>query len=273
MPSSESADSRLEDYADRYRDHFVLTRTDGVLEIRMHTGGGPAMFSLGLKHALGRLWRDVAADPGNEVIIFTGTGESWIGGVDPESFATMNSVQHLPAEQAYQLLYADGLAMIQDLVLLVEVPTIGVINGPGPRKETALMCDITLCADHATISDGNFALGHAPPGDGMHLVLQEALGAKRAAYYLLTGTAIDAPHALQLGLVDEVLPAGELMPRAQELARQILASPASSRRLAHAITQRPWRKRVVDELGSGLAHVAFGARLGLGQHSEKPQRP
>ncbi|WP_405064325.1 enoyl-CoA hydratase-related protein [Kribbella sp. NBC_01505] len=80
------------------------------------------------------------------------------------------------------------------------------------------MCDITLCADHATISDGNFAIGHAPPGDGMHLVLQEALGTKRARYYLLTGTPIDAVPAL--------------------------------------------------ELGSGLAHVAFGARLGLGIHPD-----
>ena len=215
----------------------------------------------------------MSADPDNEVIIFTGTGESWMAGVDPDSFATMNSAQHLPAEQAYQLLYADGLAMIQDLVLSVEVPTIGVINGPGPRKETALMCDITLCAEHATISDGNFAIGHAPPGDGMHLVLQEALGTKRASYYLLTGTTIDAPRALQLGLVDELLPAAELMPRARELARQILASPASSRRLAHAIAQRPWRRRVVDELGFGLAHVAFGARLGACQHREKPHQP
>ena len=175
MPSDESVDPRLNDYADRYRNHFALTRTGGVLEIRMHTDGGPARFSLSLKHALGRLWREVSADTDNEVIIFTGTGESWMAGVDPESLAAMNSVQQLPSEQAYQLLYADGLAMIQDLVLSVEVPTIGVINGPGPRKETALMCDITLCAEHATFSDGNFAVGHAPPGDGMHLVLQEAL--------------------------------------------------------------------------------------------------
>ncbi|WP_405064696.1 hypothetical protein OG474_22460 [Kribbella sp. NBC_01505] len=70
------------------------------------------------------------------MIIFGGTGDSWIAGVDPDSLATMNAVPDLPAGQAYQTLYADGLAMIRDLVLSVEVPTIGVINGPGPRKET-----------------------------------------------------------------------------------------------------------------------------------------
>ena len=96
MPSDESVDPRLNDYADRYRNHFALTRTGGVLEIRMHTDGGPARFSLSLKHALGRLWREVSADTDNEVIIFTGTGESWMAGVDPESLAAMNSVQQLP---------------------------------------------------------------------------------------------------------------------------------------------------------------------------------
>jgi hypothetical protein len=144
--------------------------------------------------------------------------------------------------------------------------TIGVGNGPGPRKETAFFCDVTLCADDAPIGDGNFALGHAPPGDGMHLVLQELLGPKQAAYLLLTGAAIPPLRALELGLVNEVLPRAELLPRAWVLARQFLESPPASRRLAHAVVQRPWRQRVAADLGFGLAHVGLGARLGLGPH-------
>lgn len=46
----------------------------------------------------------------------------------------------------------------------------------------------------------------------------------------------------------------------------LMQSPATSRRLAHAIVQRPWRQRLVADLGFGLALVSYGARLGLGQH-------
>lgn len=46
----------------------------------MHTGGGPAMFSLGLKRAMGPMWSQIGADPANEVVIFTGTGQQWMAG-------------------------------------------------------------------------------------------------------------------------------------------------------------------------------------------------
>jgi enoyl-CoA hydratase/carnithine racemase len=73
----------LSDYAERFAEHLVLERQDGILQVRLHTRGGPALFSLGLKHALSEVWHWVGTDPDNEVVIVTGTGDAWIGGVDP----------------------------------------------------------------------------------------------------------------------------------------------------------------------------------------------
>jgi enoyl-CoA hydratase/carnithine racemase len=255
---------KLDEYAGRYREYLAVERRNGILEVRMHTGGGPALFSLGLKNALGRVWQDVGSDPENEVVILTGTGDQWIAGVDPISLEAMTQVRQWPADPTYEHLYYDGIKLLENLVFGVDVPTIGAINGPGPRKEAALLCDITLCTESTVIRDGNFAIGHAPPGDGMHLALQELLGTKRAAYALLTGETIDARKALELGLVNEVLPADRLRARAWELAEQIMTCPRFSRRLAHGITQRPWKQRLAQDLEFGLAHVSFGARLGLG---------
>jgi enoyl-CoA hydratase/carnithine racemase len=235
----------LDEYADRYARNFALSRDQaGVLEIRMHTGGGPALFSRELLMAWGEVLRDAGADPGNEVILLTGTGDAWIAGVDPASFATP------PGQWSAAEVYAQfraGVRLLEALVADVEVPTIGVINGPGPRQEVALACDLTLCADTTRIGDGNVAAGSVP-GDGMYLVLAELIGAKRAAGLALTGATLSAAEALDLGLVNEVVPAASLAARARELAATIVTRPPVARRLTHAVLTRGWQRRVLTDL-------------------------
>jgi enoyl-CoA hydratase/carnithine racemase len=99
--------------------------------------------------------------------------------------------------------------MVNDL----EIPTIGVINGPGFHTEMLLMCDITICSEDAIIYDLHYDIGSVP-GDGIHRCFQELLGVKRAAYALLTGQTIDAKTALEYGMVNEIHPRERLIERA-----------------------------------------------------------
>lgn len=250
---------QFDDYRQKYADYFHISRESGVIEIRMHTDGGPAIFGPKLHNAWGQLWQDIGNDPENEVMIFGGTGDAWIGGFDVEAFA--KPFHEWSSEDAYEHYY-DGIKLLENLVFAIDIPTIGVINGNGPRKETALVCDITLCSDDATFSDGNFAVGGSAPGDGMHLVLQELIGTKRAAHILYTGKQMDARQALELGLVNEVLPKIDLYKRAQEIAKAIMKHPRQARRLTHTNIQRPWKRRLVEDQGFGFANQLFGSRLG-----------
>lgn len=97
------------------------------------------------------------------------------------------------------------------------------------------------------------------PGDGVHIVWQELLGTNRGRYFLLTGQVLDARQALEWGVVNEVLPKARLMPRAMELARQLVALPPLTRRYARtALIQR--LKRLMDEnIGYGLALEGLAA--------------
>ena len=119
------------------------------------------------------------------------------------------------------------------------------------------MCDITLCAEDAVIFDLHYDIGSVP-GDGIHSCFQELLGVKRAAYALLTGQAIDAQLALEYGMVNEVLPREELIPRAYKIAEHILSQPRTTRRLTTQIVRRPWKKRIVDDLDGGFGIQMFG---------------
>lgn len=234
----------LDDYRPRFDPHFHLERHDGILTIRMHSEGRAARWSRGLLNAWSQLLREVGADRDNEVVIITGTDESWLAGVEASSFAQPMSQwdSDLVTEQ-----YHDGVKVLERLVFDIDVPTIAAVNGPGPRLELALLCDLTLCVPGVVFGDGNFRAGSAP-GDGMYLALSELAGPKRASHAVYTGQGIPAAEALRLGIVNEVLPQADLMPRALDLAAQIMARPRTARRLTHGIVSRGWQRRLVTEL-------------------------
>src|SRR3546814_356651 len=119
------------------------------------------------------------------------------------------------------------------------------------------MCDITLAADDATIFDLHFDIGSVP-ADGIHNAMQELLGTKRAAYALLTGEAITPEKALEYGIVNEVLPREELIPRAYKIADHIMSQPRVTRRLTTQIIRRPWKRRIMEDLDGGFGIQMFG---------------
>ena len=175
--------------------------------------------------------------------------------VDPDGFA-------LEAEDleywAYEYAYKDGRKNVASLINDIEIPTIGAMNGPGFHSELCLMCDITICTEDTVIFDPHFAGIGSVPGDGIHSCLQELLGVKRAAYALLTGHPIDAQKALELGLVNEVVPRDKLLSRAQEIAAGIMKQHRAVRRLTTQIIRRPWKKRITDDLDGGFGIQMFG---------------
>jgi enoyl-CoA hydratase/carnithine racemase len=247
---------RFADYAEKYADYFVMSRRDGIIELRMHTDGGPARYGFGMHNAWGQAWQEVGNDPDNEVLILTGTGEHWIAPMSPQRFAELTRPPR-PDDFAYNTYY-DAMKLLENLVFAIDIPTIAAVNGPSQgHTEFALLCDITLCSETATFTDTHFLAGTAP-GDGLHLGLQELLGTKRAAYHLYTGRPIDARTALDLGLVNEVTMAERLLPRAWEIAEEIRARPRTARRFTHAIVSRPWKRRLVQDFGFGLAHEMYG---------------
>lgn len=247
---------RFEDYAEKYADYFAMTRRDSVIELRMHTDDGPARYSLGMHNAWGQAWAEVGNDPENEVLILTGTGEHWLAPGDPAQMAELFR-EPRPEHFSYHTYY-DAMKLLENFVFAIDIPTIAAINGPSQgHTEFALLCDITLCTDQAVFTDTHLPFGTAP-GDGLHLAFQELLGTKRAAYYLYTGAEIDALTARELGLVNEVLATDQLLPRAWQLAETIRARPLAARRFTHAITARPWKRRLVQDFGFGLAHEMFG---------------
>lgn len=245
----------FESYRERFAEHFKMERRDdGVILVQIHTQGGPFQLSVENHRAFGQAMKVVASDPKNELMIFTGTGPAFLSQVDPEGFA----LEEKDLEYwAYEYAYKDGRNNVNTLVNDFEIPTIGVLNGPGAHVEMCLMCDITICSEDAVLFDPHFAMGSVP-GDGIHSCFLELLGVKRAAYALLTSQTIDAKTALQYGMVNEVVPRESLMTRAYDIADLIMRQKRTIRRLASQVVRRPWKQRVADDLDGGFGMQMFG---------------
>ncbi|TAK56442.1 MAG: enoyl-CoA hydratase/isomerase family protein [Gammaproteobacteria bacterium] len=234
-----------------------MERKDGVILLRMHTDGGPAVWGMEMHRVLIQAWQDVGNDPENELMILTSTDPFWIGRVDEK--------EEKDLDFGYDMYYRLATKLVEDLIFNVDIPTIAAVNGPGYHTELALLCDITICSEEAVFQDGHFLLGFVP-GDGQLLTFQELLGVKRAGYAMYTAQKIDARKALEWGLVNEVVAKDKLIDRAWELAGTIMQQPRAVRCMTHHLLSRPWKQRLINDFQAHITHEGYGVHVTAPRH-------
>ena len=241
--------THLDEYANRYR-HVAFDRRDGVLEVRLHTDGGPMVWSPTAHRELADAYGDIAGDPETKVVVLTGTGDSFI--------ASMDTAALMAAGLSWDVIWWEGKRLLTNLID-IDVPVIGVVNGPAHvHAEMVVMSDIVLAADTAVFSDApHFAYGTVP-GDGVHVVWENLLGTNRGRYFLLTAQTIDAHEAQRLGVVSEIHPADVVLDRAHELAQSFASRPLSVLRYTRSALTMRLRRMLLDGLGHGLALEGCG---------------
>ncbi len=233
------------EYFDRY-ETLAFERSDsGILTLRLHSNGGPVVYQSMHHHDWAHAFLDIAADRENRVVILTGTGDAFINESDWDKPIVNAEIWEQINWEAKRVL---------NTLLDIDVPIIGAVNGPATiHAELAVLSDITLASETATFQDAAHIPYQSVPGDGVHIVWQELLGSNRGRYFLLTSQTLSANEALDLGVVNEVLPAERLMARAMELAEQLAALPTLTLRYTRiAFTQR-WKRLMHENLGYGLA--------------------
>ena len=78
---------KFEEYKERFKDFYKMQRrADGVILVEAHTNGGPIQLSVENHRSVGQMLKTVGADPENEIMIFTGSGDEFMMDADPEGF-------------------------------------------------------------------------------------------------------------------------------------------------------------------------------------------
>ncbi len=254
--------SKLEDYANKY-ETVRFERRDGILQVSLHTDGGPLRWGFLPHSELPEAFHDIGGDRENRVVILTGTGDEFSG---PRATPGTSSFPSRPSIDRIDRIHWEGRHLLMRL-LEIEVPVISAINGPAWRHgEIPLLGDIVLAADTAQFQDSAHFVSDVVPGDGMHIVMPLLLGMNRGRYFLLTGQTLDAQKALELGLVAEVLPPEKLMARAWELAEDLAKRPTLLLRYTRLLLTETLRRHMHDLLGYGLGMEMLAL-------IEKPEAP
>ncbi len=195
---------------------------------------------------LARAFQSVQADDDVRAAILTGEGEkAFVAGADIGELATLDAI-------AAAGLAARGQAVFS-LIEECGKPVIAAVNGfaLGAGCELALACSIRLAADTARFGQPETKLGLIP-GYGGTQRLPRLVGKGRALEILLTGEMIDAAEALRIGLVNAVVPAAQLLARAEALANKIIANgPLAIRHCLQAV-----HRGMEMPLAEAMAHEA-----------------
>lgn len=150
---------------------------------------------------------------------------------------------------AIQDAYRHGIQTMTRNIYQLEVPVIAAINGAaiGAGLDLCCMCDIRLGCEHSKLGETFVKLGIIP-GDGGAWFLPRLVGPQRAAELSFSGRVIDASEALAYGLLLEVVPAAELLNRAQALARTFASQPRQALRISKRLLQAGQRLPLGDFL-------------------------
>jgi enoyl-CoA hydratase/carnithine racemase len=241
----------FESYRDKY-ENVRMKREDGILEVALHTRGGPLVFNGHVHEALVGAFRDIGDDRDNHVVILTGTGEEFCARISPEGFDFFTPT-------GYDKILREGTKLLEN-ILDIQTPMIAAINGPVTvHSEYALLCDIVLAAEEAFFQDAAHPAFGIVPGDGLHVVWPEVIGEIRGRYFLLSGQKLSATEAKDYGAVNEVLALEALLPRAWELARHLKKQNPLTLRYTRIALSTRFRRRLQESLSYGLALEGISA--------------
>ena len=171
-------------------------------------------------------------DDSVRAVILTGAGEkSFVAGADISELAVQT-----PAGGREHALRGQH---VLDLIENMGKPVIAAVNGfaLGGGCELAMACTLRIASEHARFGQPEINLGIIPGYAGTQR-LARLVGAGRALEILLTGEQISAQEAHRLGLVNRVVPAGELMNEARKLAATLAAkAPIAVRYIIDAVNK------------------------------------
>jgi enoyl-CoA hydratase len=248
-------------------DLVTLERDEqGVALVRLNRPKANALSS-DVLHELRRVVEYLAMDLPGAVVVWGGE-RIFAAGADIAEFGTPTGTPELVA--------ANFHAALNELAALPRV-SIAAVNGYalGGGMELAMACDFRLCASDAKFGQPEINLGIIPGGGGTQR-LPRLIGVARAKELILSGRQIGADEALAYGLVNRVVPPGDVLSEALAWATGFARGPLAAQALAKSAIDRGMEATLVEGLGierSAFVAVARTEDAGIGIASFREQGP
>lgn len=194
--------------------------------VTLNRPGAMNSLNMEVRKALVDIFQRVGEDPEVWVVIVTGAGErAFSAGADITEFTQ----ERTPMETLKNRLSYD----FRHVMTHQEKPIVAAVNGYalGGGLELALACDIIIASEKASFGLPEVTVGVFPGGGGTQR-LPRLVGRLKAMEMILTGERVDAQEAYRIGLANKVVPPGELMKAAEEMAAKIMSRGPVAVRMA-----------------------------------------
>jgi enoyl-CoA hydratase len=200
----------------KYR-FLLYSKEKGVVTVTINRPNVLNALNAEVYTELDELFQEIEGDQDARVVILTGSGErAFVSGTDIAEMQPQNAIEIRSL--------VDKIRKASDRIYTLSKPVIAAINGfaLGGGCELAMCCDLRIASENAKFGQTEINLGIIPGGGGTQR-LSRLIGMTKAKELIYIGDIIDANTALTLGLVNKVVPAGNLMAEAKELAQKLLS--------------------------------------------------
>jgi enoyl-CoA hydratase/carnithine racemase len=243
-----------------------ISQDGGICTILLNRPERRNALTIPMMEELGAHLARIAADDSIRVLILTGAGKVFCSGLD---LAAMGASPTEPALEA---------ALVDRVLVPLErlpQPTIAAMNGDGLAGgcELALHCDVRIATPETRLGMPVARIGIVVPYP-LILKLLETVGSAITSELLFTAEPLSAARALELAMVNRVVPADELIPAARKMAETMAANaPLSLRAMKQAIlagrTQRAYDAPADVRAAAERARTSDDAREGIAAINEK----
>ena len=191
---------------------LLVSLENGILTITINRPDKMNALNKTVIEELGAIIEDSYSNPQIKSVIITGNGsKAFVAGADISEFVSLNGT-------AGKALAEKGQRLVFSKIENSPKPIVAAVNGfaLGGGCELAMACHFRLCSDNAKFGQPEVNLGLIP-GYGGTQRLTQLIGKGRSIELLIGGSMIDAATALQYGLVNYVVAADELLPKAKAI--------------------------------------------------------
>lgn len=230
-------------------DTLLFVLADNVAVITLNRPAVRNAMNRELSAALMQALQRVREDADIRVAVITGAGGTFSAGADLKERAQSGRVTDASAASVIETSRAGGFS-----TLAIPKPLLAAVDGYclAAGFELALLCDLRICTPEARFGLPEITRGFFPGGGGPQRLIR-AIPQALAMEMILTGDAIDAATALRVGLVSRIVPASELLPTAQHIARRIAGHAPLAVRAAKEVAQSALDETLEQALRFGSA--------------------
>lgn len=235
-------------------DTILYAIADGVATLTLNRPDKLNAFNRAMTDRWLACLEDARDDDAVRAIVITGAGRGFCTGGDVSDMGGDAATTPLAVKQRL----AGGVQRIPELLARIDKPVIAAINGvaTGAGLDLALMCDIRFAAASARMAETYVRVGLVPGAGGAYF-LPRIVGVAKALELFWSGEFVDAAHALELGLVNQVFPDAELAAATQAFAAKVAAAPPLSVRLIKRAVYQGMRSDLSTSLDMISSHMTL----------------